>query len=503
MPRLRRSLILAGVLAGAACGGGDPGGGGPVVPPPAEGLVAAGGGGQRAIAGTTVPVPYTVRVTDDAGQPVAGVTVRWTHAEGIGALSDASTLTDAAGHASVVHTLGPTPGAQPVSAALGGAAAVTPVVFSTMAIGTAPAVRVAEVAIPANYGIHDTFVRDGLAFVCAWNTGLIIYDVGHGIRGGSPSAPAEVSRIAPPPGLVSGLAGSIHNAWWFHNPVRGEKRYVFLGQEAPGVLGSSSRGDIFVVDVSDLTHPQVVATFGLAGSGTHNFWMDEPAQVLYAAYYNGGVVAIDVSGDLSGELASRLIAQVRPGGADSTYTWGVQFANGSVYASDVETGLWQLAPASAGMAVLGGGQNVLDRWTSDLWVSGTYAFTGTWGSVARLDSTGTLNPGNALKIWSLLPSGAPLLADSLILGNVGTISDVEVSSDGQRLLLTAERGGAGGFFIYSLGDPEHPGLVTSAPEANGLHTGTFASIGGRDFVFAARNPAQPALVIYDVTGALH
>ena len=33
------------------------------------------------------------------------------------------------------------------------------------------------------YGIHDTFVRDGLAFVFAWNTGVIIYDVGNGIRG--------------------------------------------------------------------------------------------------------------------------------------------------------------------------------------------------------------------------------------------------------------------------------------------------------------------------------
>ena len=70
-------------------------------------------------------------------------------------------------------------------------------VFSTTALTSAAAVRVAEVAIPPSYGIHDTFVRDGLAFVCAWNTGLIIYDVGHGIRGGSPSAPVEVSRIVP------------------------------------------------------------------------------------------------------------------------------------------------------------------------------------------------------------------------------------------------------------------------------------------------------------------
>ena len=502
MNGLRRTLLLAGIVVGAACGGGDPGGGGPVVPPPTQGFAAAGGRAQRAVAGTTVPVPYTVRVTNAAGQPVADAAVRWTLAAASGSLSAASTRTDASGHASVLHTLGPVPGVQEASASLDGATAVTPVLFGTLAVSAAPAVRVAEVAIPADYGIHDTFVRDGLAFVCAWNTGLIIYDVGHGIRGGSPSAPAEVSRIVPPQGAVSGFTGSIHNAWWFHNPVRGESRYVFLGQEGPGVIGSESRGDISVVDVSDLEHPQAVATFGLAGSGTHNFWVDEPAQVLYAAYYNGGVVAIDVSGTLSGNLAARLISEVRPGGPDSTYTWGVQVANGWVYASDMESGLWRLAPASAGMMVLGGGQNVLDRWTSDLWVSNPYAFTGTWGGVARRDSTGRLNPGNALKIWLLLPSGDPVLTDSLILGNVGTISDVEVSGDGQRLLLTTERG-TGGFSIYSLGNPEVPVLMATAAESSGLHTGTFARIGGRDFVFAARNPGNPALVVYDVTEALH
>jgi hypothetical protein len=33
----------------------------------------------------------------------------------------------------------------------------------------------------------------------------------------------------------------------------------------------------------------------------------------------------------------------------------------------------------------------------------------------------------------------------------------------------------------------------------GLHTGTVSRIGGRLFVFAARNPAAPALEVYDIT----
>ena len=191
-----------------------------------------------------------------------------------------------------------------------------------------------------NYGIHDTFVRDGLAFVFAWDEGVIIYDVGNGIRGGSPSSPVEVSRLVT--AASSNNSTSAHNGWWFHNPITGERRYLFVGQEGLGVVGSRSSGDIHVVDVSDLAHPTEVAFFHLNGAGTHNFWVDEARQVLYAAYYNAGVIALDISGTLSGDLSGRLLSQVRPGGVQNTYTWGVQLANGSLYAIDMLSGLWQL-----------------------------------------------------------------------------------------------------------------------------------------------------------------
>jgi hypothetical protein len=195
--------------------------------------------------------------------------------------------------------------------------------------------------IEPNYGIHDTFVRDGLAFVFAWDEGVIIYDVGNGIRGGSPSAPVKVSQIVTAASRMN--SPSVHNGWWFHNPVTGERRYLFVGQEGLGVVGSQSSGDIHVVDVSDLANPREVAFFHLNGAGAHNFWMDEARQILYAAFYNGGVVALDVSGTLSGDLSDRLLSQVRPGGARNTFTWGVQLANGSLYAIDMLSGLWQLS----------------------------------------------------------------------------------------------------------------------------------------------------------------
>ena len=44
----------------------------------------------------------------------------------------------------------------------------------------------------------------------------------------------------------------------------------------------------------------------------------------------------------SGDLADRAISSVRPGGTGNTFTWGVQLAGGSIYASDMISGLWQL-----------------------------------------------------------------------------------------------------------------------------------------------------------------
>jgi hypothetical protein len=205
-------------------------------------------------------------------------------------------------------------------------------------------VPVDTIPIPADYGTHDQFFRDGFLFVSAWNTGLMIYDVGAGTWGGTPASPALVSVIST---ANMGLScNCVHNAWWYHDATGG-KRYVFVGQEGPGSVGTSSSGSIHVVDVSSLAAPTEVATFTLGAvggqaTGVHNFWMDEARGILYAAYYNGGVVALDVTGTLSGNLAAREIFRIQPGGA-ATYVWGVMLANGALWASDMESGFWKLS----------------------------------------------------------------------------------------------------------------------------------------------------------------
>jgi hypothetical protein len=432
--------------------------------------------------GRALAVPLSIRVTDAAGVPQAGLAVRWDVTQGATAVVPAAPVTDAAGEASAAVTLGGTQGLQLVRARVGS----DQFVFNLYAFGTG--LLLTSIPIPQNYGIHDTYVRDGIAFVCAWNDGVRIYDVGNGIRGGTPWLPVLVSRLKSPGW------GRAHNAWWFHNPNTPEARYLFVGEEGPSSFGNTSSGDIHVLDVSDLANPVDVATFRVPGAGTHNFWMDESAEILYAAYYNAGVLKIDVSGTLSGNLEAvrRLSAFEPTDGGGNTFTWGVQLAaNGSLYAIDMLSGLWQLAPGPPLAAQSGSGRNVLERYSSDLWVHGDYAYTGTWGYRAA--------QGNAVKIWHLDAAGVPVLADSIIAPGIGTVSDVEVSPDGKLLMFSAENGTGNGVYWYDITDPVNPVLSAHETVAGGVHTATFATIGGRLYAFAARNPPGPALVIYNVT----
>jgi hypothetical protein len=348
---------------------------------------------------------------------------------------------------------------------------------------------VAEVPIPANYGIHDTFVRDGIAFVSAWNSGIRIYDVGGGDLAGSPAAPQLIGQYTPPSGGVPGGA-QVHNSWWFHNPVTNERRYLFVGQEGPAQVGVNASGDLKVFDVTDLSAPTEVATLRIPDAGVHNFWMDESRQVLFAAWYNGGVVAVDVSGTLEGNLASRIIGQAFPGGPGSAYTWGVMLSGGTLYASDMAHGFFAIDPLT--MALENTASNVTDRFSSDLWVQGSVGYSGTWGSRAG-------NVGDVVNIWDVTAAGGPALVRALEVPGITTVSDLAVTPDGALLVLTAEGGDASGLHLYGRSDPLNPAPIDVVPVPQGLHTGEVAVIGGRTYVFAARNPPNPALLIFDIT----
>lgn len=201
--------------------------------------------------------------------------------------------------------------------------------------------------------IHDVFVRDGILFTAEWSNGMVIFDIGGGGRGGTVENPVRL-------GSVATVGGKVHNVWWFHDPSTNTKRYAFVGEEGPASLFTTASGDLHVVDVSDFAAPREVAFLNVPGAGVHNFSMDEANGFLYAAYYNGGVQALDVRGDLSsctpaeqsadGRCNLQLMGRVRGIGlaemSNPVFVWGVHFTGDALYASDMPNGLWKLTPLS-------------------------------------------------------------------------------------------------------------------------------------------------------------
>jgi hypothetical protein len=204
--------------------------------------------------------------------------------------------------------------------------------------------------------LHDVDVQDGLAYLSYWNDGLVILDVGNGMKGGRPDHPVLVSQFkydlnalyrdveaTAGPGFIRGT----HTAWRHRN-------YVFIADEvfpAGGVKGakdaaaSRAYGRLQVIDVADLAAPKSVAFYEPEFGGVHNIWV--AGDTLYMGAYNGGFRAFDVSGELRGDLRAQGREMAHLNTADmggrvknSAMTWGVVVKDGLAYVNDMHNGLW-------------------------------------------------------------------------------------------------------------------------------------------------------------------
>jgi hypothetical protein len=204
--------------------------------------------------------------------------------------------------------------------------------------------------------LHDVDVRDGLAYLSYWNEGLVILDVGNGMKRGSPSNPTLVSQFkydfdaiyrdviaSSGPGYMRGT----HTAWR-------HGRYVFLTDEvwpATGVQGARdlaagrAYGRMHVVDVSDIERPRIVAWYEPDHGGAHYLWIS--GDTLWLGAYQAGLRVFDIGGELMGDLRAqgREIAHLNTADRDgrvvnSPMTWGVVVRDGLAYVNDMHNGLW-------------------------------------------------------------------------------------------------------------------------------------------------------------------
>src|SRR5690606_28938439 len=134
--------------------------------------------------------------------------------------------------------------------------------------------------------------------------GLIIIDVGNGIEEGTPEEPEYVSQYRYRYQVQGMTYGNTHVAFPYTNAAG--NRYVFVGDEIfPPDYDVQDRttapaGYIHVLDISDIENPLEVAEYRLPRAGPHNIWVED--DVMYIAYYNAGLRAVDVSGNLEGDL---------------------------------------------------------------------------------------------------------------------------------------------------------------------------------------------------------
>ena len=206
--------------------------------------------------------------------------------------------------------------------------------------------------------IHDIDIRDGILYGSWWNDGLVMLDVGNGMKGGSPSHPQfisqykydldklyhEVEQVSGP-----GFTRGTHTAWRHRN-------YVFIADEvyrngpvAGAMDASASRmyGTLQVIDVSDIVHPKAVASYTPEYGGVHNVWI--AGDTLYLGAYDGGFRVFDISGELRGDLRAQgreighlNTADMQGNTKNAAFTWGVVVnpKDGLAYVNDFNNGLW-------------------------------------------------------------------------------------------------------------------------------------------------------------------
>ncbi len=221
-------------------------------------------------------------------------------------------------------------------------------------------VGVYELSTPG-HSIHDVWVEDGIAYSSNWADGVHAVDVG-GLKfneknqkkikfnplllkagQGSPSNPVPLANMADPNG---------HNHAAF--PFKSEsvdKFYIVGGDEwFPWRYPNKPRpylprGGFHFLDFTDINNPKEEAVYTITEAGSHNHWIK--SDTLYAAYYNGGLRIVDISGELLGDLyrQGREIASYQIGHPEghiknAPNVWGTIPYKGYIFFSDMYSGLY-------------------------------------------------------------------------------------------------------------------------------------------------------------------
>ncbi|MDB4888265.1 MAG: hypothetical protein JWL61_120, partial [Gemmatimonadetes bacterium] len=205
-----------------------------------------------------------------------------------------------------------------------------------------------------NARLHDLWVNDGIAYSAQGGAGTVVVDVGNGKYGGTIEKPKLITVFP---------VNSGHEIFPYFQKSTG-KTYLFIGDEEMnragrawegtnyfgtiaqgGGVAQTSGGYTHIVDFTDPMHPKQVARYHLEDYGSHDIIVKD--DVLYQAYYDGGVRLVDVSGELLGNLAdqNREIAVFKSWDpkaftANASFVMNAMPWKGYTLFTDFNSGLW-------------------------------------------------------------------------------------------------------------------------------------------------------------------
>ncbi len=215
----------------------------------------------------------------------------------------------------------------------------------------------------AGHAIHDVWIENGIAYSSNWRDGIVAVDIG-----GSTSNEKESSDIGFNPLLLKAGNGSPsnpvqlasfpdfkgrnHSAFPFSSQSTGNF-YIVMGDEVfPNGLEnlinnkpSQPRGGFHFINFSDPDNPVEDAAYIVPEAGSHNQWVH--GDMLLAAFYQGGIRILDISGELLGDLykQEREIGYYLPQHRDgiipnAPMVWGAQPYKDYIFLSDMNSGLY-------------------------------------------------------------------------------------------------------------------------------------------------------------------
>ena len=210
-----------------------------------------------------------------------------------------------------------------------------------------------------NARLHDLWVHDGIAYSAQGGVGTVVVDVGNGKYGGTIQNPKLVTVYR---------VNSGHEIFPYFQKATG-KVYLFIGDEemsrtgrvwegtsynaelrAPGGpvkggIAQTSGGYTHIIDFTDPLKPIPVGRYHIEDYGSHDIIVEN--DVLYQAYYDGGIRVVDVSGELMGNLydQGREIAVFKPYDpkgftANAPFVMNAMPWKGNVLFTDFNSGLW-------------------------------------------------------------------------------------------------------------------------------------------------------------------